>query len=114
MSATASDGLYLGKFTSWEDVVNSFSKDVPEPDEVLFAKYTYEDYSGFASVLYPKGNKYYLNECSHCSCYGLEGQWNPEEYETKEVLLAALTKASAWYTYKDEMLAALGAKGATG
>lgn len=50
-----------------------------EIDEVLLASYTYEDYSGEAFVLFRKGDKLYEVNGGHCSCYGLEGQWEPEE-----------------------------------
>lgn len=48
-------------------------------DEVLLASYTYEDYSGDAFVLFRKSDKLYEVNGGHCSCYGLEGQWEPEE-----------------------------------
>ncbi|WP_408953021.1 hypothetical protein [Lysobacter sp. Hz 25] len=47
--------------------------------EILLASYAYECYSGNAFVLFRHdGNLYEVNG-SHCSCYGLEGQWSPEE-----------------------------------
>lgn len=50
-----------------------------EIDEVLLASYSNEDYSGDAFVLFRKGDKLYEVNGGHCSCYGLEGQWEPEE-----------------------------------
>lgn len=47
--------------------------------EILLGSYTYEDYSGDAFVLAKKGRKLYEVNGGHCSCYGLEGQWEPEE-----------------------------------
>jgi hypothetical protein len=46
---------------------------------ILFASYGYESYSGDAFVLVEIDGK--LNEVNggHCSCYRLEGQWEPEE-----------------------------------
>lgn len=35
---------------------------------------------------------YFVNEGSHCSCYGLEDQWDPTEYESKELILSVLKK----------------------
>ena len=52
---------------------------VPADRDVLFAYYSYEDYSGTAFVLYKKGRKLFEAHGSHCSCDGLEGQWHPEE-----------------------------------
>ena len=47
--------------------------------EVLFASYEYAGYEGDAFVLFRKDGKLYEVNGSHCSCYGLEGQWEPEE-----------------------------------
>ena len=46
---------------------------------VLFAYYSYEDYSGLSLVVFSKNGLLYEVNGSHCSCNGLEGQWNPEE-----------------------------------
>lgn len=90
--------VYHNDFTCWADVVSGFSEGVPgfqwgtsvksikgapanEPEEVLWADYTYEDYSGYALVIYRQGDKVFEVAGSHCSCYGLEGQWEPEEYD---------------------------------
>jgi hypothetical protein len=63
----------------------------PLPDEVIAADYDGGGYDGAAFVVYRNGDKYYTVSGSHCSCYGLEDQWEPEEY-TKEQLIAALQK----------------------
>jgi hypothetical protein len=55
--------------------------------KILVASYTYEDYNGSAFVLFEKGGKLFEVNGSHCSCYGLEGQWEPEE-TTLEALMA--------------------------
>ena len=47
--------------------------------EVLLASYSYENYSGDAFVLFKRDGKLYEVNGGHCSCYGLEGQWEPEE-----------------------------------
>ena len=46
---------------------------------ILFASYGYGDYSGQAFVLFEKLGKLYEVNGQHCSCYGLEDQWEPEE-----------------------------------
>lgn len=51
----------------------------PKPEEVLLASYAYECYEGDAFVLFVKNGKLFEVNGSHCSCYGLEGQWQPEE-----------------------------------
>lgn len=55
--------------------------------KIIIASYTYEDYNGSAFVLFEKDGKLFEVNGSHCSCYGLEGQWEPEE-TTKEALMA--------------------------
>jgi hypothetical protein len=57
--------------------------------EVLLASYGYENYSGDAFVLFQRDGKLFEVNGSHCSCYGLEGQWEPEE-TSKEALLQRL------------------------
>jgi len=42
---------------------------------ILFASYSYENYSGDAYVLFEKNGKLFEVFGSHCSCYGLEGQF---------------------------------------
>lgn len=52
---------------------------------VLFASYGQDNYSGDAWVLFEQNNKLYEVNGSHCSCYGLEGQWEPEEVNLLEL-----------------------------
>lgn len=48
--------------------------------EILLASYDEVwAYDGEAYVLFRKDGKLYEVHGSHCSCYGLEGQWEPEE-----------------------------------
>lgn len=54
---------------------------------ILLASYTYENYSGAAFVLFEKDGTLFEVNGSHCSCYGLEDQWEPEE-TSEEALLA--------------------------
>lgn len=51
--------------------------------KVLFAYYDCQNYSGDATVLYRKGGKIFIVGGSHCSCNGLEGQWEPKEVTVK-------------------------------
>ena len=55
------------KIKEWEDI------------HILFASYSYYCYSGHAFVLFERDGKLFEVNGSHCSCYGLEGQWKPEE-----------------------------------
>ena len=72
--------------TCWADEA---SPDIPPQDVALIvAWYRNEDYHGQAIVVYrdARDGKVYENHGSHCSCYGLEGQWQPEEVSTAEIL----------------------------
>jgi hypothetical protein len=80
-------------FSSWEDVQREYAMSEEEPHEIFMMNYTYECYEGWSIVVYRRGHKYYTVHGSHCSCYGLEDQWDPEEYESKELLIAALEKS---------------------
>lgn len=61
--------------------------------EVLLASYSNANYSGDAFVLFRKDGKLYEVNGSHCSCYGLENQWDPEE-TSGEALQKRLTDGS--------------------
>ena len=52
---------------------------------ILFASYGYANYSGDAWVLFEQDGKLFEVNGDHCSCYGLEGQWNPEEVLLEEL-----------------------------
>lgn len=88
--------VYLDNFGKWEDAQNEYKMSVPEPDEVIFAHYSYEDYSGSSNVLYRNGRKYYMVSGGHCSCYGLEDQWKPEEFISKKEFVAYLEKINPY------------------
>jgi hypothetical protein len=72
--------MYFGLFESQADICRYFSlnREDLEGCEVLFAAYDC-DYEGQALVVYRMGDKLYEVNGSHCSCYGLEDQWEPEE-----------------------------------
>ena len=76
-------GIYLN---DWKDCTEEYvfsNFDKPESEQegvkIILASYTYEDYNGDAFVLFEKGGILYEVNGGHCSCYGLEGQWEPEE-----------------------------------
>lgn len=96
---------YEDRFCDWEDIQHEFRMDEPKPDEVIYASYTYENYSGSAIVIYRRGEKFYVNQGGHCSCNGLEGQWDPTEYESLELFRACVVKGY-WYN-KEEILATI-------
>ena len=81
---------YLGDFDCWVSdkdwdsgsvVVNfQLAKDTPEP-ELIWAVYGGGSYDGSAEVIYRQDGKWYHVNGSHCSCYGLAGQWEPESFD---------------------------------
>jgi hypothetical protein len=92
--------VYQGSFDSWADVCREFEEVIDLPDEVLLAAYDCGGYEGYASVIYRQADRYYWVHGSHCSCYGLEGQWDPEEYSA-EMLVAALRRGDHFYWSED-------------
>lgn len=80
--------IYDGDFSHWADVRSQFDMEVPEPEEVLYASYDIDGYEGSATIIYRIGDRFYINFGGHCSCYGLEGQWDPEEYSAELFILA--------------------------
>ena len=70
--------MFYGLFTNEEDVCKEFQIDSVD-GVILFAVYEYEDYSGSAEVVFVRDGRFFHVSGSHCSCYGLEGQWEPEE-----------------------------------
>ena len=45
--------------------------------ELLYSRYETGNYEGSAFVLYRQGGELFEVNASHCSCYGLEDQWEP-------------------------------------
>jgi hypothetical protein len=87
--------VYRGQFGSWADVQREFEMDVPEPDDVIYAEYDTPPYEGYANVIYRNGDRYYWAYGSHCSCFGLEGQWDPEEYDARS-RVEVLRRGNHW------------------
>lgn len=73
--------MYFGIFKDKKDVAQQFSIELSliEDCNILFAAYDNESYEGNALVIFSKDGKLYEVHGSHCSCYGLEDQWTPEE-----------------------------------
>lgn len=84
---------YFG-FKDYEDMKKAFTEtvydrktgkyvdkeipDFPTDEQVLFADYEQGYYEGEAQVLFvDRDGLLYEVKGSHCSCYGLEGQWAP-------------------------------------
>ena len=72
---------YLGMFDCKYDVFSHFEVKTEDREgiEILLATYGDFGYDGYAYVLFKKDGVLYDVEGSHCSCHGLEGQWEPTE-----------------------------------
>lgn len=71
---------YYG-FADWADVVGQFNaKDAGKPD-LVYAVYSTPMYEGSADVIFRVDGKWFHNSGGHCSCYGLEDQWEPSEID---------------------------------
>lgn len=83
------ENVYFGEFAGVDDMLEQFEIESAVLDglEILHAHYSNENYEGNAFVLYRKDNKLYEVNADHCSCYGLERQWDPEETTAEAVSL---------------------------
>lgn len=94
--------------SEWEDVKSAFEMDEPEPDELIFYEYDQSGWDGDATVVYRRGDTYYVVQGGHCSCHGLEGQFDPIEYTLEELIKSAQradgwgTMGSAWKTIRQK------------
>lgn len=81
---------YYG-FDNWSDVIAQFNApEMPEP-ELVYAVYSTPAYEVAADVVYRQDGKWFHNSGGHCSCYGLEDQWEPTELDPN-VHLAAIVQ----------------------
>jgi hypothetical protein len=60
---------------------------------ILFACYEIEGYEGCSTIILEKDGKLWINEAGHCSCYGLEGQWDPIETNLEALKKEAKAKS---------------------
>ena len=88
-------------FESLEDIKKQYQITDADLDgvEVLYAGYQTGCYDGRSLVLFKKDDKLYVVDGAHCSCYGLEGQWDPTE--TTPAALKMEIDAKSNYRYED-------------
>ncbi len=79
-------GTRWANYSNDEDPVPMAERPEFQGAEILLASYGTPDYEGYAFVLFRRDGRLYEVNGSHCSCYELEGQWEPEE-TTAEALL---------------------------
>ncbi|WEM34432.1 hypothetical protein [Xanthomonas phage X1] len=81
--------IFMGSWSDREDMIADFChydgegrervKNYLDDAQIILAYYESSGYEGDAFVLFRKWGKYYEVSGGHCSCYGLEGQFEPEE-----------------------------------
>lgn len=69
--------IFLNRFSDKNDVISNFEEENLNVN-ILFASYGGGCWEGSAWVLFEQNGELYEVNGSHCSCYGLEGQWSPE------------------------------------
>lgn len=73
--------VYENDFSDFDQVMNDYRIGLTEDDIIIiYADYTYECYTGSSDVYFydKRDNQFYEVHGGHCSCYGLEDQWEPE------------------------------------
>jgi hypothetical protein len=85
--------IYADGFSKREDVFAEFAKELDSDIQILYASYQYECYEGWATVVYYREStgKYYEVYGGHCSCYGLENQWDRDEEVVVEELFKRIS-----------------------
>lgn len=85
-----------------KDVLKLLKQPIPTAGEVLFASYGGADYEGDAVVVFRKGGTLYEVHGSHCSCNGLEDQWEPEETTVAALAMRKPTNKDKYYYFLSE------------
>ena len=96
--------MYINGFDSIDDIFTQFdtSSEVLNNAHLLYAKYR-SGYEGDAYILYSKDSKLFEVHGSHCSCYGLEGQWTPEEVFIQDLEFRFFQSKDLPYCCEDEI-----------
>lgn len=66
---------------------NVIEVEFPDHLHIFYSYYSYENYSGYGFLwgYNEETDTFFNNSGSHCSCYGLEGQWDIEDYTFEEM-----------------------------
>ena len=87
---------YYDCWEKFEDIDYPEARELGE-DQIIYAGYTYESYSGDALIVFMRDGKLFENNDGHCSCYGLE-TWEPEETSVE-----ALRERKGWPGLVEEL-----------
>jgi hypothetical protein len=73
--------IYIENFESNADIIKEYEApaDALDGATVYLAWYGYGSYDGDSLVVFEKDGILYEVNGGHCSCMGLEGQWEPAE-----------------------------------
>jgi hypothetical protein len=71
-----------------DDDYNLIITPMPENIHIFHSYYSYEDYNGYGYLWGYDSDRdvFFYNSGSHCSCYGLEGQWDIEDHTYEEMV----------------------------
>ena len=79
------ESVYENSFCSKEDVASHFCIELGDEVHIVYAEYDCPPYEGYAFVLCIINNRLYEVHGSHCSCFGLENQWELEEVDIESL-----------------------------
>jgi hypothetical protein len=96
---------YFG-FSDFDDMVARFEEygTSLSDENILFASYSEGDYEGSATVIFQHDGGLYEVGADHCSCNGLEGQWEPRPitWAALKMRVPNIEKGEAFTSHSDE------------
>jgi hypothetical protein len=90
---------------SAEDIMGAFKQPFDPEIKILIADYSYENYSGNAFVLFEQNGQLFEVHGSHCSCYGLENQWDADLTSREDIRRRLARGAFSDAIYLDDLKA---------
>lgn len=79
--------VFFGLFSCAQNVFDEYCVAAREEIVFIYAFYECAGYEGDSFVIFVKGNELYEVHGSHCSCYGLEGCWEPTKVSFQSLML---------------------------
>ena len=78
---------YKEDFKTWKDVLENYGGECPKKEpRFVFAEYSTGNYEGDSTVIVSNdGKNFQIVSSFHCSCYGLEGQWEPTKHKEPDI-----------------------------
>ena len=78
---TQQNQVYVG-LDSWGELCELFRipSATPEP-EFIYSDYSVRGFEGDAQVVFMRDGDWHYVHAMHCSCHGLEDQWEPEAFD---------------------------------